>query len=229
MFYYDDKGNEVVVGQNLGPYVPEWQTSPILRKEKINKDWRKQPEFAHKVQTLIDTQVAVIGGFEISTPGYINSTDDDTVFMVTLRSISEKKEVYYSGDPVARIFLPIYDSFGRDRKPVAVLMSIIHWRSNFNNILPDNVNGIVAVFHSTCDGGYTNSVTFEIDGSTSKTRTLGDDHDRRYDRYSKSAYMDTDSRISDGTPDGTSIDFRIGCRYGVHVYPSEVGADKLLV
>jgi hypothetical protein len=224
MFYYDGNGNEVIVEQNLGPYVPEWQTSPILKNEKINKDWRKQPQFAHKVQTLIDTQVAVIGGFEISTPGFINSTDEETVFIVTVRSMAENREVYYSGSPIARIFLPVYDSFGIDRKPVAVLMSIIHWRSNFNDILPENVNGIVAVFHSTCDSGVTNHVTFDIDGSTSKTRALGDDHDRNFESYGQSSDMDISSRISDRTVNGTSIDFQIGCRYGVDVYPSEVGA-----
>jgi hypothetical protein len=97
-------------------------------------------------------------------------------------------------------------------------MSIIHWRSYFNNILPDNVNGIVVVFYSTCNGGVTNHVTFDIDGSTSRTRMLGDDHDRRYERYRKFKFMDIDGKISDGTPNGTLMDF--------NVYPSEVGADR---
>jgi hypothetical protein len=84
IFYNDDNGNEVVVDPNLGPYIPEWQTSPVLKNNKINKDWRKQPDFAHKLQALMDTNRALFGRFEISTPGYINSTDEDTVRMVTL-------------------------------------------------------------------------------------------------------------------------------------------------
>lgn len=68
--------------------------------------------------------------------------------------------VEYYGDPMAQIFLPIFDSFNRTtRKPVALITALVHWRAYFRDILPANIKGVDVVLENTCDGFFTFQVS----------------------------------------------------------------------
>ena len=53
------------------------------------------------------------------------------------------------------------DSFGKDKKPVAVLVVTLRWESYFENILTDSAPSIDVVLSNTCDDTF----TYEIRGS----------------------------------------------------------------
>ena len=67
--------------------------------------------------------------------------------------------------------------------PVGYLHVAIDWVTYFENLLPDNANGIIAVLKSPCDGvGYDGvAVTYEINGLNAVSMGSGDLHDPKYD------------------------------------------------
>ena len=78
--------------------------------------------------------------------------------LLLLRSVVSSVE--YFGDPMAQIFLPIFDSFNRTtRKPVALITALVHWRAYFRDILPANIKGVDVVLENTCDGFFTFQVS----------------------------------------------------------------------
>jgi hypothetical protein len=69
--------------------------------------------------------------------------------------------VSYLGDPMANLYVPIYNGFNETtRTTVGILNAIVHWRSYFRKILPKNIQGITVVLENDCDGHF----TYEING-----------------------------------------------------------------
>ena len=216
---FTERGKPFLQTSATGPYLPRWQTSPVLRTSRINEDLFFKPG----VETTVSKQVmrdggAILGGFVSAPPGPPSHTHTGTALLATLRSMWEGKEVEYFGDPMAQFQIPVFDSFNQTtRKPVAVMRSLIHWRHYFQNILPSNVNGITVVLENECDGHY----TYEINGKEAFVKGFGDLHDHKYDHFRRSAEFGLGIDLLD---DGTSTGIKLmkgDCNYLVHVYPSE--------
>ena len=51
------------------------------------------------------------------------------------------------------LYIPIFDSIDSDeRKVVGIMSSLVHWKSFFRYVLPQNIHGINAVLEYTCKG-----------------------------------------------------------------------------
>lgn len=117
---------------------------------------------------------------------------------------------------MAFLMLPIFDSFALEtRKVVAILQSVIHWKSYLVSILPDNVHGILVVLENGCAEAY----TYEIDGGDAYVVGSGDLHDSHYDHMEISKTISV-KVLKDGTATGIKLN-QGKCPYSMHVYPSK--------
>lgn len=144
-----------------GPFLPYWQTSPILEESLLNVDILNDQEKAESARTCLETRSAVIGRLE-SAPAASNDTESSfyTLFYSKLLSITEGEYVNYKGDPLSTLFVPVFRSLKKNDEPVAVIVATMHWASLFKNLLPTNIEGIHVVLENPC---YV-SFTYEIEG-----------------------------------------------------------------
>jgi hypothetical protein len=206
-----------------GPYIPVWQTSPVLKRNLVNFS-RERSLFGSDAQRCLDTGEVVIGGFDSAPVGGIDSEDSKTAHYASLLGVAAaggEEGFIYNGDPMSDIFLPVFDSFDTDqRKTVAVLTATVNWRGFFRDILPQTVNGLTFVLENTCYGSH----TYEINGQDVTYVGPGDRHESKYNGLRQSANFDDEHRIADGTRAGLHLN-QNGCMYSIHVYPSQEFSD----
>lgn len=168
------------------------------------------------VKRVLFNEVAVFGRFIKSPAGNASSPDPTTALFATLLSIKEKQAVSYNGEPMAHLYFPIFNHLNETKKaPVAVMTSVIHWRSYFENILTENMKGIRVVLENSCDGNY----TYDLSGSMAEAIGPGDQHESAFARYRRVAELNVEF-FHDGTGSGVKIDHE-GCAYSLKVYPSQ--------
>ena len=208
---------EPLLDEGNGPYLPRWETSPLLETNFVNQDMFLAPGIGEYAKKCLETESVVIGGFEYAPPGDASYPNPTTRMFAILRSMWEGTEWSYLGDPMTHLYMPVYDSFNVTvRKPVAIVNSLVHWRAFFRDILPPNVVGITIVLENACDGFH----TYRIDGPEANVIGFGDHHEVAFSDMERTATFTTD-RIADGTE--TGIKFNQGsCPYTLHVYPSQI-------
>lgn len=160
IFYYaSDLENEMIVEDGPGPYLPSWQTSPVLMKSKINENLfrHKNGENMDTINMSITKQVAEFGHIHMKPYGYINDTNPSTAMYATLRSFVEGSEQPFKGEPMSQLYTPVYNHFEKDdtRSVVAMTSSVVHWKQYFRKILPEGTPSIQVVLDDTCFGQYT--------------------------------------------------------------------------
>lgn len=233
IFYYANyssnaihyEGNEVV-DDGPGSYLPKWQANPVLMKQHVNENILRRPSGdSASAQSCLDQEEVTFGPYHITPAGFYNDTNEAVAFIATLRSIQEKKVYKHSGSPVVTVSIPVFDSFMNENRRVIGVMSVTtsFRRIYFDNVLPDNVLGIIAVVANTCGGQY----TYEVDGPNAKGLNFSDMHDSRYDSLKRqSETLGKDTTIADGSVNGTGFD--ASCQYYVEVFPSQVSYTRIL-
>jgi hypothetical protein len=205
------------------PYLLKWQTSPVLRSSQVNTNLFQEAGAAEPAKLCVATESAALSGFIMSEPGPPSHELFQTALFATLQSMEEGKQVEYRGDPMAFLLLPVFDKFDiTDRKVVAVMRSVIHWRAYLRGILPPNVNEIIVVLDNKCDGSY----TYEIIGSEAYAIGQGDQHDHKYDYMEKRANV-TLMTLNDGTAKGIPLNQGL-CPYSIRVYPTQQFHDSII-
>jgi hypothetical protein len=160
IFFMNERG-EPVVASGAGPYLPHWEMSPLLSRNMVNLDVLANPVSAPKARLCLETQSVVIGALEAAPPGDASSdASSSTAFYSTLLSIAARENVSYKGDPMTTAFIPIFDSFGDDRKSIGVMKAVMNWASYFKDLLPPTIRGVVIVLKNPCYDSY----TYKING-----------------------------------------------------------------
>jgi hypothetical protein len=219
-YYPTGYSDEPVVDEGAGPYLPKWQSGPVLMKDRVNENHFMQQDVFNEVHRCAQNGVAVLGHMEYAPAGSIDHTNDKTSFYATLQSIANGMETPYNGDPMAKLYIPILDAFAfhtNHSSSVGVLVSIIHWNDYLKNVLASSVHCLVAILENTCDGFF----SYSISGSESVPLGNGELHDRNFQKYQRTASLDDDKIIHDGSVDGLTLDHTT-CHYRLHIYPSEV-------
>jgi hypothetical protein len=215
--YFDDKG-QAHLSLNDGPYLPVWQTSPLLQRRLVNENVLSRSNESHLAISAIELQEAVIGGFVAAPFGESSDSDPVTSMLATYVSIAEENATHYLGEPMSYFYIPIFDSPNvTTRTAKAVLQSIIHWRGVFHEVLKVATPPVVAVLHNTCGGVY----TYEIQGEEAYILGFGDQHDIQFDQYEHTA-MFKSMHLRDGTVSGVDISEVFGCIYTVRIYPTSI-------
>lgn len=99
---------------------------------------------------------------------------------------------------------------------MAILTATLYWKTYFQNILPDSVNGVICVVESSLGQTF----TYRIDGKDATFLGMEDLHDQKHHGfalsadYSTFADADTNEEYTGVPVDDTYISYQI------HVYPS---------
>ena len=215
-------GEVATVDMSTGPYLPTWQTSPVLYNAALaNENLLNTPISAYAANASFSTGSVVIGDFQFSEEGYYDSENPTTAMFALLQSMQMNTKFQYRGDPIGQIFFPIFDSFTEDRKPVGVMVALLHWKSYFRDILPHNIKGVHYVLHNTCGGSF----TYELVADDVSPIGPGDLHEPEFEDMKRSADFSSVSNLSDGTKFGLPLKLD-RCSVSIDVYPSKKFYDQ---
>jgi hypothetical protein len=131
--------------------------------------------------------------------------------------IDQKVEEKYV--PHSYIMQPVFETFDKDAKIVALIIGIIPWQKYFQNLLPDGVNGFVIDVKDSCGA----EITYLINGEDAILLGVGDLHDPSYDylkvshTFAKFGGVDAIAHELDAA---LQDHFHDHCYYVFDVYPS---------
>jgi Adenylate and Guanylate cyclase catalytic domain len=213
---YYNREDESEVDPGHGPYLPSWISSPFVNVA-INENLFQDVNIGRDAEDCIENENILIGRFEFAPAGTSRDPNKLTSLFGTLISMQEREEATYLGDPMARLYVPIFDSFEKNRTVVAVMIAIIHWKEYMRDILPHQFNGIIAVLENQCGGSF----TYEINGHDADLVGVGDLHDPEFNDYGRTTSNEGFDVVEDGTTNPLLMDTD-ECLYYLHVYPSRV-------
>jgi hypothetical protein len=215
--HYQHENGEKALDPGPGPYVVTWITSPVLAQGDVNYNLFRDPLTGDHIKKCLEEETVVFGGFELAPKGDSSSPNAMTAFFATLHSFEQERAVAYLGDPMGRLFLPVYNNFQEDRKVVAVTTAMINWRHYFTNLLPETMQGIVVVLENECDGSF----TYEVNGPSVDVMGFGNLHEPTYVENDQVGSFEEHYLIKDGSKQGLSFHVT-SCAYRLRVYPSKV-------
>jgi class 3 adenylate cyclase len=194
----------------------------------VNENIFRTPMYAAAAKACLEEEAVVLGGFDSAPAGDTSHPNRMTSLNAAMLSIAAKKEVAYQGDPMTNVFLPVFDSFkdgdkSTKRTAVAVILAVVHWASYFKEILPPNVQGLVLVLDSGCDGTF----TYRINGLEVRSIGVGDHHRSKFDDHERSTSLYEGLQVAAGTRLGLRLNYGDSeCRYDLRVYPSQEFYDE---
>ena len=206
-----------VTDKGKGPYLPTWQTSPILdHGQEINENILKN-KFAYQAADLsFASQSVVVDKFSMAAPGDVDSEDRDTSFFALLMSIQKQEMIQYPGDPLSQVFYPVFNTVEGNRTSVAIMAAWIRWMDYFQDILPSQMMGIHFLLQDSCGGEY----AYVIDGAEVRPLGEGPHHDRSYAEMMRNASFASIATIEDGSTEGLAVN-QDHCTISIEIYPSD--------
>jgi Adenylate and Guanylate cyclase catalytic domain len=178
----------------------------------------RYPIYQDELALAMSTGSALLGIFQSGPPG--NSTFST---FASFLSNNAQKEVYYHGDPVSIVYLPVFRSFNdSETETVAIMGSMFQWSSFFENILPANAKGIFLVLENACQGPY----SFLATGRKIDFLGQGDLHEENFDYLEIGSSFDSVTNIDDGTEFGLKFQTDY-CPVSIRIYPSQVYHDQM--
>jgi class 3 adenylate cyclase len=207
--YLLDKNGKAKVDDHPGPYFPMWQHYPVI-PSIVNYDLLWNDNFHDGIQSMMSSKNAVIGKIW-------DLAETNDVFAQFLEAWESDSGLDHD-DPISKLFYPVFDNLNSNHTLVAMLASVINWKTYFQNILPPHVNGVVVVLSNACDQTY----TYNIVGAKAFLMGKGDLHDTHYDYLGQKITFEElirpeDRRIERVTEATLSSEY---CPYILNVYPS---------
>jgi len=200
--------NYVGIDTSPGAWIVWWQYAPVIANRwfvNLNRlSWdgfAEEAEFCKQKQATISHtwSFQTMRDFEF-TDGILQAGDNGG---------------YSPGEPLSYIHYPILDKFDIDGNTVAILSATIAWKNYLENILPDNVKGVVCVVKNSQGQAF----TFRIDGAEATFLGLEDLHDDQFDHLRVSGDYSSFSNTTDAHYTGFPVaDEHIS--YSIHVFPS---------
>jgi hypothetical protein len=94
--HYFGNDGKPILEDGTGPYLPTWQTSPIMKTHFVNENMYRKTNVSvpqEEVAGLVlEEEYAVLGGFTAAAPGTAQDPNQRTAFFAALRSIAEGRE-----------------------------------------------------------------------------------------------------------------------------------------
>lgn len=196
----EDTGDSHLVWWQLAPYDP-WSL-----KTWINLDLNNDKTFDGSISSILKRSRVALG--PMATDSYGATAE---------------------GPPISGFYYPVMDKLTHNNegaKVAGALVSLFVWESFFADILPQNVNGLVAVLRNTpCDQAF----TFMINGPDVEFLGEGDLHDQAYNNMMDEVMLTSliSQRVDDGAYKGFELDDE-GCQYFLQVYASSSMEDDYI-
>jgi Adenylate and Guanylate cyclase catalytic domain len=215
-------GTSVVAPYGSGPYLPMWQSSPVIPQNKalLNFNALSHPAAAGGYREAIQSGQAVIEAASNLAGENFGRTG---LFFKAMLSMSQYRNDVedYLGEPVSTFAYPVFDSFNRSsRQVVAVIGTSLYWQLYFKNVLSRSARGIACVLKNTRNQTF----SYRIDKDTVEYLGIGDYHDPQYNHLVQESdvgyYIAKQS--STETKSFTSVELNTAyCSYKLSVYPSK--------
>lgn len=218
--WYYDANNEQKVDDTGGPYFPTWQTSPVVYDgDECNENILANKDgFNSGANITFHSDSIAISQLIMAPPGDMHSQTPSTALIALLMAIKagdKDLQHTYEGDPVGKVYFPIYNSFDKNRYPVAILLAWIRWADYFQEILPSTLKGIILVIQDSCGGQY----SYKIEGEEVFPLGKGDFHDKNFDGMKRTIDFTQVENIADGTEFGLPLNQKF-CPISMDIYPS---------
>ena len=228
--WYYDSNNEVTTDKSRGPFFPTWQSSPVLYEglETNENILANKDGFNDGANITFTTESVAISQLIMAPPGDMYSKTPSTALIALLMTIAAAGEnqgekamthdnaMEYIGDPVSKVYFPIYDNFEDTRKPVAILLAWIRWADYFANVLPASIKGIIIVIQDSCGGEY----SYLANGVEVIGLGPGDHHDPNYSSLKRTMDFSSVQNIAVGTKYGMAFNHDF-CPISISIYPSD--------
>ncbi|CAB9519856.1 Receptor-type guanylate cyclase gcy [Seminavis robusta] len=202
-----------------GPYLPAWQLSPSIPLPSVNNfNMLDYADLAPMMRQSLDTGRAVLSYLQTNHSGA--ATEDLIRIFLSLNQYRHQN-VDYNADPMTQVSYPVFDGFNPITRNVSgILLTTIFWRLLFQDILPENVQGVICVLGNTLG----EQVTYRIDGKEVSYVGPGDLHDNKYNHMvvtrDISEYITQRAGVNSASY--TFVELDVGyTSYSIHVYPSQ--------
>lgn len=147
----------------------------------------------------------VVASLEYDVPVISETLDLDFL----LQFITTQRESHSRDRNILRSFTldQVKDNFGEDAQTIGYVIGIVPWSTFFQNLLPENVNGIVVIVESDCGSEF----TYIVNGGQDDWCAIGDHHDPKYESMKQEYEFFWKEH-----PKGTSRH----CHFDLAIYPS---------
>ena len=194
---------------------PLYQTSPALPAPSLpNMNIMPFPPLAEGAKIVMETNKAYLSHVILDPP---------IVFQMFLELGQYRHgAAKFSGDALTPFIYPVFNKFSPERRLVGLCLATIYWRLHFENTLPNNANGIIAVLSNT-QAGQNHTFTDKINGPNVEFLGRGDLHHPNFDSYEMSADIShhLNSLASIETEGYTAVPLtEEGAQYSLRIYPS---------
>ncbi|CAB9514331.1 Receptor-type guanylate cyclase gcy [Seminavis robusta] len=203
-----------------GPiYVPWWQWSPVFPTRSLqNYDTLSHPFRRVHVTAALRTKEPLIN--RATNFGEIEERGKMAALNLWLARRTGARDFKYEKGPVSDLYVPVFkdidvdpNSTKNDREVGGLLTSYVWWQIYFQDILPENAQGVMAILENTCNQTY----SYLIHGEEPHFIGAGDLHDTKYDDFVVStgynAFLGGSANPHDLEPGQ--------CSYQVRVYPTQ--------
>jgi class 3 adenylate cyclase len=141
---------ERVVATGPGPFLPKWQSTPVLDDlSSISLDLLSHPGYEKILKAGLQSGRVIIGETYDPFEENEDSTDKHEILKKYLQRWREVGRSY-EDDPVTDLVFPVYDSFFGDRNLVGLIHNHIYLRNYLSKILVEGEGPLVATFENTC-------------------------------------------------------------------------------
>lgn len=134
-------------------------------------------------------------------------------------SMSDRAYGAGAANPISSFNYPVLTGFTPLGSPElgGALGTLLPWNSFFQNILPENADGIIVVLTTSCGQAF----TYQINGPEAVLLGPGDLHDTAFDDTMKEVSLHTlvNEAVENGSFQGVPLDDK-GCQYSIQVYAS---------
>jgi hypothetical protein len=121
---------------------------------------------------------------------------------------------------MSSIYYPVFDSYDKNRKVVAVILAVINWGTYFTNVLPPNAEPVDVILENNCGGKLNaNAYTYTLKGAEVQLRGVGDKHEAVFNSMEVQASFQNVLTIDDSTVSGIKLNQDI-CEYKLRIFPT---------
>lgn len=207
--------NYVGIDTSPGKWVVWWQYSPVIQDRYfVNFNRLAWDGFVYEAEA-VERKKAVLSATWNFEPGLDFQSTQDFNFMDELLSAGGSG-TYEPGEPIGYLHYPVFDTFDHDtKKTVAIVTATVYWRSYFQGILPDNVEGI----HCVVENSLGQVFTYQVDGPEAFFLGMADFHDNKFDKYVIQASYHDFQDIEESGYTGVRLEDSY-VSYSIKVYPS---------
>ncbi|CAB9510360.1 Receptor-type guanylate cyclase gcy [Seminavis robusta] len=211
IYRLDDNNNDQVIPDTTSnQMLPVWQTSPTpYNTSLINYNLISAPKYGALFADMMETQHTAISAI-------YSDYDLDTFKNQQFFDPSD----FNSTIPRSVIVMPVYNSFLLEQRSiVGVVHGVLPWDRFLTGILPEGVNGIIAVIRNTCGDRY----SFLLNGPDVVFLGPGDVNGTNNDYITETIWFGVEFLRSPSTLSTSTRPKNIGdtCVYSVGIYPSE--------